>query len=204
MIKTVFTFFQMQIEGFLRHAIELLQSSFGIRPKAFDPVNVNIANGENVVRVINSQVLGITDINQAVVTAPAVRMNDRIERDTPANNGLQCFSSRVRHDLGVNFAVSLVNTEDNLFAASPATALASDTPRAEIRFVNFDLASGKRRSAFGFFGDAASDFQINLLDRLIGQVSQKSRFISRQIKCKILNDLPCFSLANFSMPIIPV
>jgi pyruvate carboxylase len=38
----------------------------------------------------------------------------------------------------------------------------------------------------------------------IAQVNQKSRFVSGQIKCKILDDLPGFSLANFSVPIISV
>ncbi len=82
MIKAIFTFFQVQIKSRSRHAVELLQATFGKRPETFNSVDVNIAGSENIFRVIDSQMLGISDINQTVVAAPAVRMNHRVERDT--------------------------------------------------------------------------------------------------------------------------
>ncbi len=94
----------MQIKSFRRHTVEVLQAAFGIRPETFYPVDMNIADGENVVRVIDTQMFRIPDINQSIVAAPAVRMNHRIETDLAANNVLQSFPLRVRDNLGKNRA----------------------------------------------------------------------------------------------------
>ncbi len=193
----------MQIKSFWRHTIELLQSPFGIRPETFYSVNMNITDGKNIKRVVDSQVFGIPDIDQSIVAAPAVRMNHRIKRNLAANNVLQGFLLHIGNNLGINRTVSFINPKDNSFAARSAPALASDSSCSEVGFVNLDLAGGERRSAFTFFGDSISNFQINLINRLARQISQKSCFLSRQIKGEILDDLPCFSLANFSKPIIP-
>ncbi len=79
MIKAIFTFFQMQVESFTRHAIELMQASFGIRPETFYSVNVNVADGKDIFGMIDPQMFRISDIDKTVVAAPAVRMNHRVE-----------------------------------------------------------------------------------------------------------------------------
>ncbi len=131
MIKTVFTFFQVQIKSFWRHAVELMQSSFGIRPETFYPVDVNVANGKNIKRVINAQMFAVADINQSIVAAPTVRMNHRIQGNLAANNVLQRFSSRVRDNFGKNRAVSFVYSKDDSFISGSATALAANPSRAK-------------------------------------------------------------------------
>lgn len=204
MIKAIFTFFQVQIESVVRHAVELLQTAFGIRPEAFDAVDVNIADGKKIVRMIDSQMLAVTDIDQSVVAAPAIGMNHRIQRNASANNGLQRFLLHIRDDLRVNLPVAFVNAEDNLFAAGSATAFAAHATSAEVRFIDFNFARSERRRTFAFIGNALSDFQINFFDALMCQITKLSSFVSGQIKRKILGNLPCFSLANFSIPIISV
>lgn len=99
----------MQIKSFRRDAVELLQSSFGIRPEAFDAVNMNIADGKNIFRMINSQMLRVTNINQSVIDAPAIRMNHAVETNFTANNLLPRFLRRVRYNLGINLPVAFVN-----------------------------------------------------------------------------------------------
>jgi hypothetical protein len=204
MIKTVFTFFQMQIESFRRHAIELVQSSFGMRPETFNAVDVNIANSKNILRVINAKMFAVSDINQSIVAAPTVRMNHRIDGNTPANNVLQRFAGCIRDNFSKNRAVSFVDSEDDSFISGSATALAANPARTEIRLVNFNLTRRKGRRTFRFLGDSVSDFQVNSIDASVRQFSQPSSFISRQIKGEILDDLPSFSFANFSIPIISV
>src|SRR5215213_3780460 len=204
MIKTIFTFFQMQIESSGRDAVKLLQASFSIRPKTFYPVNVNVSNGKHIVRMIDSQMLAVTDINQSVITAPAIGMNHAVERNLAANNGLQRFLLHVRHNLGVNLPVAFIDTKDNCFARCSATTLAAHSSSTKIRFVNFDFASRERRSAFCLFSNALTDFQINSIDTLMCQISQLSGFISSQIKRKILDNLPGFSFRYFRIPIISV
>lgn len=187
----------MQIESFLRHAIELLQSSFGERPETFDSIDANTSDGKNIVRMVDPKMFAVTNVNRSVIAAPTIRMNDRIETDFAANNSLQRFLRCVRDDLGINFSVSFVNSKNDLFTAASATAFASDATSAEIRLVNFYFASGKRRSSFGLFGNASSDFQINTINRLMRYLSQQRRLLSSRIKCIILDNLPGFSLANF-------
>ena len=156
------------------------------------PVDVNVADGKNIKRVINALMFAVADIKQPVISAPAVRMNYRINRNTSANNVLQRLPSRVWNNFGEDTTISFVDSKDDGFARGAATTLAAHPTRPEIRFVDFDLASRKWRSAFRFFGDAVSDFQINSIDALVRQYSQLSGFVSRQIKGKILDDLTSF------------
>jgi hypothetical protein len=149
--------------------------------------------------MIDSQMFRITDINESVVTAPTIGMNHRIETNFPTDNSLQGFFLHLRDDLGINFSVAFVNSKDDRFAAG-----AANTSGAEVRLINFDFASRKWRSAFGFWRDSVSNFQINLFDRFIGQTTKLSGFISSQIKGKKLDNLTSFSLTNFRVPIIPV
>lgn len=68
----------MQIKSVFRHAVELLQSSFGTRPKTFDAVDVRVTVDELIGRMIDTKMLFIADINQSVVASPFVRVNNRI------------------------------------------------------------------------------------------------------------------------------
>jgi hypothetical protein len=63
------------------------------------------------------------------------------------NNLHQCRLANIRHDLGIEFAVSFVDAEDDGFARSAATAPASHITRAEVGFIQFDFAR-ERRSVF--------------------------------------------------------
>src|SRR5688572_20689407 len=99
MINRILTFFQMQIESIGWDTIELLQSSFGLRPETFYSINVNITNSKNIIRMIDSQMFRITDLNQSVVTAPPIGMNHRIEVNFPTDNSLKGFLLHLRDDL---------------------------------------------------------------------------------------------------------
>jgi hypothetical protein len=50
---------------------------------------VALVGSELIIAVIDSEMFRIADINQPVIAAPTVRVNDRVCRDTTANNGLQ-------------------------------------------------------------------------------------------------------------------
>jgi hypothetical protein len=70
--------------------------------------------------VIDSVVLRKTGINQAVVAAPAIRMDDHIRLDATANNGLQSFIS-----LG-----------DFLRMSHSCAAVRADAGKAKVMFYN--------------------------------------------------------------------
>ena len=80
--------FEVQVEGHHGHATELLKPSLGEAPEALYPVDMALAIGELVRAMMGSEVFRMADIHQAVVAAPAVRMDDRVGRDSAADNGL--------------------------------------------------------------------------------------------------------------------
>ena len=60
-----------------RYAIELGKPPFGKAPKRLDAVNVAMAvTGKFVFAMIHPEMARITDIHQAVVTPPAISVND--------------------------------------------------------------------------------------------------------------------------------
>ena len=50
--------------------------------------------------MVNPKVFWVTDVNESVVAAPAIGMNDGFDTDMPADNGLELFSLDIRYDLG--------------------------------------------------------------------------------------------------------
>jgi hypothetical protein len=120
-VEPILGLFQMQVEGSRRDAIELLQATFGKAPEALNAVDMMRARHELVLTVMDSEMFGIPDINQPVITAPTVAIDDSVEGDATAHNGLQSTLFAVRHDLRVDAAVTFEDAEDNGLARSSAT-----------------------------------------------------------------------------------
>lgn len=58
----------MQVKSFIGNTIKLLQSAFGKRPETFNSIDMIIANRKNILRMIDSQMFRITNINQPVIS----------------------------------------------------------------------------------------------------------------------------------------
>ncbi len=134
MVESVFTLFEMQLESIFPDSIELLQASFGRRPKTFDAIDIWITIGKLVGWVVDPEMLWITQVNQAVVAAPAVGMNNRFNPDASVDNGLQRLFLNIRNNFGEHFSVSFVDAEDDGFAARAATAFALDSLGSKVGF----------------------------------------------------------------------
>ena len=65
----------MQVEGGFSHAAKLHQANFGKAPEAFDAVNMVGADGKFIVRVVDSIVLLIAQIDDAVIGPKPVSMD---------------------------------------------------------------------------------------------------------------------------------
>jgi len=105
---------QVQVERMSSHAVELRQPPFGKAPEALDAVDVALAAGELALVVIDPQVPGVADIDQAVVPSPAVRMHDAVEAHPAADRPQQRGFSAVGYDLGVDAAMGLVKGKGRL------------------------------------------------------------------------------------------
>lgn len=62
----------MQIESMFVKSVKLREASFGITPEALDAIDVAFAAGEFVSAVIDTIMLRITEVHQAVIAAHAV------------------------------------------------------------------------------------------------------------------------------------
>src|SRR6202163_696449 len=159
---------------------------------------------ELVLTMINSEMFRVTDIDQAVITAPAVRMNDGVQGHAPANYRLQRAFSAIRYNFRVNTAVALKDTKDDRLARGAASPFASDSPRSEVAFINFDFAVRVRRSALAFSSNPLSNSEKDHGHCLTRQPSQLRHVAGRKIHRKVAHNLTEFTLGNFRPLIIAV
>ncbi len=149
--------------------MKLLKTMFSITPEALNAVDMCRAPHELALSMVDSEVLRVTDINQSVVAAPPVGVNDHLRCDTTANNGLQRHLFAVRYDLWIDLTVTLEETEDDGLATGSATALAAHSTSAEVRLIDFNFASGEGSITRAFFDETCSDFEKDRGDGLTGQ-----------------------------------
>lgn len=76
---------------------------------------------------------------------PEVGVNNGLDADTPANNGLERFSPDIPDDLGEHFPVPFINAEDDRFDTSSAASFTFDPVGPEVAFVDFPSAIRERR-----------------------------------------------------------
>ena len=71
-----------------RHTIELSQTSFSETPERLDTINMPFTTGKFIVTMVNPEVLIKADIDQSVIAAPSIGMDNSIWGDMPTDNGL--------------------------------------------------------------------------------------------------------------------
>ena len=123
-----------------------------------------MTRGEFVFAVIHPEMLIKAQIDQAVITAPAIGMDHAFHCGLAADNGLQRGFSGIRHDLSVDTAVALQQTEHDSFAGGATSAFATHPTRAEVGFVGLKLA-GERRNLGAFFSEATTQTKVDIINR---------------------------------------
>ena len=123
---------------------------------------MSCASNKFIAVVADAIVLLITHVHNAIIGAKAVSMNRRREFHFAANNGLNAGLFAVGHDLCIDAAIAFVDAEDDGFASCSTSALASDTARAEVRFIQFDIARERRLSLAMRCDGLANECQITV------------------------------------------
>ena len=104
-------------------AVELGEPSFGEAPEGLDAVDMHtVALGEFMLAVVDPQMLVVADIDESVVAAPAVGVDDAFQRHLALDDGLQRGFFAIRHDLGIHPAMPLEDAKHRLLERA-ATAL---------------------------------------------------------------------------------
>ena len=119
MVVAPFGLLEMEVEGVSRQALALGQPDLGQAPEAFDAVDMDGSPGELVAGMIDTDV-AIAELDQAVVAAPAIGVDDGARVDPAADNPLEGGLGAVRDDLGVDAALALKDAENDRLAVGAA------------------------------------------------------------------------------------
>ncbi len=204
MIEPVLALFEMQVESINRDAIELLQASLTETPEALNAVDMRRVADELISPMIDSVMFTVANIDQSVIAAPAIAIDDGVGCHATTNNGLQSTLFAVRHDLSIDTAVTFEDAEDDGLATGSAPSLTTHATRAKIGLVNFDFTSREGRSTLAFSGDAHSDFEKHRGHALARQAGEFGGLAGRQIMRKEAHQLMEFTFTNFGTPVIAV
>lgn len=85
MVEAELGLLEVEVEGAAGDPLELGEAMLGEGPEALDAVDVVRAHGELVGAMVDTKMPGIAEIDQAVITAPAVGMDHGIEWDFSGN-----------------------------------------------------------------------------------------------------------------------
>ena len=157
-----------------------------------------------VIAMIYTEMFCKTDIDQAVVAAPFVGVDDDVETDLPAYNGLQRAFLAVRDDLGIDPSVSFENAKDDGLATGPAAAFSTDPSPAKVGLIDLDLTGPDRGMTATFFDKADTYFLKDRIDAFPRDLRQLGRLAGRKIQCEISQYLTKFLLGDSGTAIIPV
>jgi len=203
MIEPELALFQMQVEGLFGDAVELRQSAFGKAPKGFNAVDMMPSPDELVVAVIDPEMFVKTNVYQPVVAAPAIGVDDAVDVGLAPDDGLQRGLGGVGDNFGVDAAVAFEQAENDSFTRGSPPAFAAHPSGTEVGFVGLKL-SGQWRTLTAPLTHAASDAQIDVVDRTHRYARQRGTLGGGQIQRKVANNLTKFRLGDFGTSKVPV
>ena len=175
------------MEGVPGEALELCQPDLCQAPEALDAVDVDGAVGELVPGVFDAEVT-VAEIDQPVVAAPAIGVDDGAGVHPAADDALQGRPRAVRDDLGVDLALALEDAEDDGLAVGAAPAPALDPARPEEALVDLD---DPEQRTLGLTGDqdAFAQAAVEPVHGVAVQTAQRRRLEGGQIGGEVTNQL---------------
>lgn len=163
MIEAELGLLEVQVEHMPLNTLHLGQAQFGIGPERFDAVDVGQIVGELIAGMVHPQVLGVPNVHQSVIAAPAIAVDDAIERHLATDHLLQRGFAGIGHDFGDNPAIAFEQAEDDGLAPCATPALTAYTAWAKVGFVHFDLAS-QVAVPFARFGQTPAQLDVDVVD----------------------------------------
>ena len=179
------------------HSIECGQSALDETPDGFDSIDIDSMGGK-MLAFVNSEMLVVAEITQAIRSFPSIRMNDRFEFCPTSDDPLERFGRAIWNHLGMDAPISFVDPEDRVIHGSmfflERTGSSTEPRRTEEAFIHF-----KHNNECFFLRTLVSMNHVSktkkiAVDGLSVQPQQESDF--RRI------DVDAKALDNFSDPII--
>ena len=130
MVKSKFSFFQMQVEGNSGYSVKLLQPAFSIPPERFNAADMILAPSKLVGTVAHSKVFIKTYVYQSIIATPTIRVDHRIGCYMPPYYRLRYGFGTAGYDLSIDSTVSFQQSKYNRLAIGATTTLASGAAAA--------------------------------------------------------------------------
>lgn len=203
MIKPKLTLLQMQRKSMFRYAIELSQAALGKAPKGFNTVDMTASPDKLIVAMINPKVFIKANINQPIVTSPAIGVDDTQRISFASDNRLQGTLRSIWNNLCVNLIAAFKQPKDNGFTASATTTFTTHSAWAEVRLIGLQITT-QWRAFKAPLSHAQTHAKVDIVDTAQRNTTQCRAFGSSQILSKMFNNLTKFGLAKFRMVEIPV
>ncbi len=90
-------------------------------------------------RMLDAEMFLIAQINESVITSPAIGMNDAFKVYTATYDALEGGSGAIRNDFRIDIILAFEQTKNNVFSACSTTSDSSDPASDEVAFINFDF-----------------------------------------------------------------
>ena len=172
-------------------AIKFDQAALGEAPEGFDAVDVCAAPSEGFA-LIDADVLVVADIDQAIITGPAIGADDALRVDPPANDGPQSLGGAIPEDFRIDFPVAFKDAEDWLLERAPAAQTrqgsASHPAGSKVTFINFHHPPELAPILHALQSNRQPKTLVKRIDRLAIELQQSSRLRCGQIQTKALQN----------------
>ena len=93
----------MIIKRPFRKPVKFCYPSFGKSPKGLNTVNMFLSTCKFISSMMDSVMLLVANINQAIITSPTIRVNHTIRRHFAADNSLQRCLSTIWNYFSIDF-----------------------------------------------------------------------------------------------------
>lgn len=196
MIKAKLSLLQVPVKSLLRDPVEFSQASLGVTPERFNSVDMVTSPGKFVLAMMDSEMLVKTQVDQSMISSPAIGVNEAFWIRFSTNDGLKDSLARIRNNFGIDPVTSLQKTENDCFTASASSSLASNPMRPKIRFVRLQ-GSGQRRLLFTGLRKTLTNAKEDRIDGSDRKPCKYRGFSGRQIHCEASHKMPKLRLGNF-------
>ena len=139
MIKSKFTFFQVQSKGTFADASKLIEPPFGDGPKVLNAVNVITSIGKFIVSMFDPIVLFVTEVYQAVIGLKSVRIDHRVQIDLLPYYGHQSALRAISDNLCIHLATSFDQPKNDMFTTGAAAADPTNSSGTKVAFVDLNF-----------------------------------------------------------------
>jgi len=196
MIKSKFTFFQVQSKGAFADASELIEPPFSDGPEVLDAVNMIGSVHKFIVSMLDPIVFFVTEVYQAVIGLKSVGIDRRVNIHLLPYDRHQRALRAILDNLGIHLSAAFDQTEDNVFAPCSAAPNPTDPAGPKVAFVDFNFTDIERTLLLAVLGNPYSNIIKNSINGLSGKTGQFSNFGGFNIQGKQLYYLPEFGLRN--------